>query len=226
MPATFGSVGIKVAAVHGGWLSHFRECSPFGNPKPSKLPQAGEAAIQPARAWRAVHSEASMRGLISTVTGLVLAFGTLPALAQQATKIGQHAAWGTYSYQAASGKVCYVLTVPTDKQPPTLDHGDIFFFVSQRPGQQVSYEPQFIASYSFQNESKVSVTVGGRTFTMFTKGKSAWVENAAEEPLLIAAMKSGADMKIGAKSGRGNPTSYVFSLKGISAALDSIKSCK
>ena len=149
-----------------------------------------------------------------------------PALAQQATKIGQHNAWGTYSYQATNGKVCYVLTVPTDKQPPTLDHGDMFFFVSQRPGQQVSYEPQFIAGYNFQENSKVTVSVGDKSFTMFTRGKSAWVENAAEEPVLIAAMKGGTDMKVQAKSGRGNATNYVFSLKGISAALSSIASCK
>ena len=149
-----------------------------------------------------------------------------PVLAQQATKIGQHNAWGTYSYQASGGKVCYVLTVPTDKQPPSLNHGDMFFFVSQRPGQQVSYEPQFIAGYNFQEGSKASVTVNGKSFSMFTKGKSAWVENAAEEPALIAAMRAGTDMQVSAKSGRGNPTKYVFSLKGISAALTSIASCK
>ena len=166
-----------------------------------------------------------MRGLIATISGLVLLAAT-PALAQQATKIGQHNAWGTYSYQAANGKVCYVLTVPTDKQPPTLDHGDMFFFVSQRPGQQVSYEPQFIAGYNFQENSKVTVSVGDKSFTMFNRGKSAWVENAAEEPVLIAAMKGGTDMKVQAKSGRGNATNYVFSLKGISAALSSIASCK
>ena len=89
-----------------------------------------------------------------------------------------------------------MLTVPTDKQPPTLDHGDMFFFVSQRPGQAVSFEPQFIAGYDFKEGSKVSVTVGDKKFSMFTKGKSAWVENAAEEPLLIAAMKAGSDMKV------------------------------
>jgi invasion protein IalB len=61
---------------------------------------------------------------------------------------------------------------------------------------------------------------------MFTRGKSAWVENAAEEPVLIAAMKTGTDMKVSAKSGRGNTTTYVFSLKGISAALSSIAKCK
>lgn len=167
-----------------------------------------------------------MRGLIILLSSLILTAGAAPALAQSATKIGQHNAWGTYSYQANNGKVCYVLTVPTDKQPATLDHGDIFFFVSQRPGQAVSYEPQFIASYDFQANSKVSVTVGDKSFSMFTRGKSAWVENAAEEPVLIAAMKSGADMKVAAKSGRGNPTNYTFSLKGISAALSSIASCK
>ena len=39
-------------------------------------------------------------------------------------------------------------------------------------------------------------------------------------------MKGGADLKVEAKSARGNPTSYTFSLKGISAALSSISSCK
>ena len=80
-----------------------------------------------------------MRGLIATVSSLVLVALTAPALAQTATKTGQHNAWGTYSYQAQNGKVCYVLTVPTDKKPTNLDHDDIFFFVSQKPGQNVSF---------------------------------------------------------------------------------------
>lgn len=166
-----------------------------------------------------------MRVLISLCTSLVLALAAGPALAQSAKKMGQHGQWGTYSYQATNGKVCYVLTVPTDKQPSSLDHGDMFFFVSQRPGQSVSYEPQFIAGYELKEGSKVAVTIGDKNFSMFTKGKSAWVENAAEEPLLIAAMKAGSDMKVQAQSGRGNPTNYVFSLRGISAALSSISSC-
>ncbi len=167
-----------------------------------------------------------MRGLISLVTSVMLMVAAGPALAQSAKKMGQHGQWGTYSYQAQNGKVCYVLTVPTDKQPTTLDHGDMFFFVSQRPGQAVSFEPQFIAGYMLKDGSKVQVTIGDKKFSMFTKGKSAWVENAAEEPLLIAAMKGGSDMKVQAQSGKGNPTSYSFSLKGISAALGSISSCK
>jgi hypothetical protein len=102
----------------------------------------------------------------------------------------------------------------------------MFFFVSQRPGQAVSFEPQFIAGYALREGSKVSVSIGSKDFTMFTKGKSAWVENAAEEPQLIAAMKGGSEMEVKATSGRGTKTSYSFSLKGITAALDSIAGCK
>lgn len=168
-----------------------------------------------------------MRGLTFAFVALAAATLAGPALAQSsATKIGQHNAWGTYSYTQNNAKVCYVLTVPTEAQPLTLDHGDMFFFVSQKPGQNVSFEPQFIAGYNFKENSKVQVKVGGKSFSMFTRGKSAWMENAAEEPVLIAAMKGGTDMQISAQSGRGNPTKYVFSLKGISAALDSIASCK
>ncbi|TYR31355.1 hypothetical protein FY036_13805 [Mesorhizobium microcysteis] len=167
-----------------------------------------------------------MRGTILSISCLAMMALATPALAQSATKIGQHNAWGTYSYDANNSKVCYVLTVPTEMQPPTLNHGDIFFFVSQKPGQNVSYEPQFIASYDFQTNSKVNVTVGDRSFSMFTRGKSAWMENAAEEPQLIAAMRAGADMKVQATSGRGNATNYTFSLRGITAALNSIQTCQ
>ncbi|MBN9070427.1 MAG: hypothetical protein J0H34_02270 [Rhizobiales bacterium] len=167
-----------------------------------------------------------MRGLITILAGMAVAAVATPVLAQSATKIGQYNAWGTYSYNANGGKVCYVLTVPTDKQPAKLDHGDIFFFVSQKPGQNVSYEPQFIASYNLQENSKVTVTIKNKTFSMFTRGKSAWMENAAQEPEFIAAMKGGTDMKVAAKSGKGNATAYTFSLKGISAALSSIAKCK
>ena len=169
-----------------------------------------------------------MRGLITIFSSLALVMLAGQAHAQSARKMAEHGDWATYSYQAQNGKVCYVLTVPkpNSMEPKNLDHGDMFFFVSQRPGQSISYEPQFIAGYTLREGSKVAVTIGEKKFSMFTKGKSAWVENAAEEPALIAAMKGGSDMRVQAQSGRGNATSYSFSLKGITAALTSISSCK
>lgn len=167
-----------------------------------------------------------MRAIRGTLLVLALAAMAVPAMAQPAARLSQHADWATYAYSADKGKVCYVLSAPTDKQPTSLNHGDVYFFVSQKPGQNVAFEPQFLAGYPFQTESKVIVAIDDKSFSLFTRGTSAWLENAAEEPALIAAMKAGSQMKVSAKSGRGNDTSYVFSLKGITAALDSIRSCK
>ncbi|OBZ94274.1 hypothetical protein ADU59_16410 [Pararhizobium polonicum] len=162
---------------------------------------------------------------LNLALALVLAFAGV-ASAQSPTRIQQFNAWGAYSYQAGAGKVCYVLSVPKEKSPANVDHGDIFFLVSQRPGQNISYEPQAMMGYPLQENSKVTVTIDAKNFVMFTKGNSAWVENAAEEPALVAAMKTGKAMSVAAKSRKGTPTAYSYSLSGISAALKQIETCK
>ncbi|WEZ82064.1 invasion associated locus B family protein [Rhizobium sp. 32-5/1] len=162
---------------------------------------------------------------LTTALAIVLSFASV-ASAQSPTRIQQFNAWGAYSYTAGAGKVCYVLSVPKEKSPANVDHGDIFFLVSQRPGQNISYEPQAMMGYPLQENSKVVVKIDERSFTLFTKGNSAWVENAAEEPALVAAMKSGKAMSVAAKSRKGTPTAYSYSLSGISAALKQIETCK
>jgi hypothetical protein len=57
-------------------------------------------------------------------------------------------------------------------------------------------------------------------FTLFSRGNSGWVENAAEEPQLVAAMKAGTSMTVKAISRRGTNTSYSYSLKGVTAASE------
>ncbi|MGV8937500.1 MAG: invasion associated locus B family protein [Allorhizobium sp.] len=163
----------------------------------------------------------------SIVTALTLTLAsTGMAAAQSPTRIEQFQAWGAYSYKASGGTVCYVLSVPTAKEPAAVNHGDIFFIVSQRPGQNISYEPQAMMGYALKESSKVNVTIDAKNFVMFVKETAAWVENAAEEPALVAAMKSGKAMTVKATSARGTATSYTYSLSGISAALKKIESCK
>ena len=156
---------------------------------------------------------------------LVLASAGI-ASAQTPTRIQQFKAWGAYSYKAGNGNVCYVLSVPTAKEPASVDHGDIFFIVSQRPGQNISYDPQAMMGYVMKENSKVTVTIDSKSFTLFTKERAAWVENAAEEPALVAAMKTGHKMTVKATSRKGTATSYSYSLQGISAALKQIERCK
>lgn len=168
-----------------------------------------------------------MRILISALITLALAMAALPASAQTAKRLKQFNDWATYTYQqSGASPICYVMSVPSTLEPSNLDHGNIFFSVSQRPDANVTYEPQFIASYNMQEKSKVSVKIGDREFTMFTRDNLAWLQNPAEAPDFVAAMRAGARMEVSAVSRRGNNTRYSFSLKGITAALESIRTCR
>lgn len=165
--------------------------------------------------------------IAAAATALLLL--TAAAAAQSApepTRIQQFDAWGAYSYASPTGKVCYVLSVPIKSEPAGVTHGDIFFLISQNPAQNLVLQPQAMMGYPLKPGSKVEVTVDKRSFSFFTSGDGAWVENAAEEPQLIAAMRAGTAMSIKAVSRRGTNTSYEYSLKGVTAALSKINDCK
>ena len=162
---------------------------------------------------------------IAFATGVMATVATA-AMAQTPQRIGQFNDWGAISYQSGNGKVCYAVSVPTSKQPTSVNHGDNFFVVTQRGSQNVTYEPQFIAGYALQENSKVTVTIDGKSFTFFAKDNTAWTENAAQDPALVAAMKAGSRMSVKAVSRRGTNTSYEYSLSGITAALNAIQSCR
>lgn len=147
------------------------------------------------------------------------------ASAQTPTRIDQFNAWGAYSYDSDNGKVCYILSAPTESEPGNVNHGDNYFLVTQQPGQNVAYEPQAVMGYPLSDSSEVTVTIDGREFTFYSQNNTAWVENAAEEPTLVEAMRGGQSMTVEAVSARGTNTRYAYSLSGVTAGLDSINDC-
>jgi len=160
------------------------------------------------------------------VSALATTAFVLPAQAQAPTRIKQHNAWGAYSHTGSNGKICYVLSVPTQKEPADRDHGDVFFMVAKHPGQNVDFEPQFTVGYPFADNSKVTLEIDGKKFSMFTKGSNAWMENPAEEPTVVAAMRAGSKMSVSGQSRRGTETRYAYSLSGVTASLKEIATCQ
>lgn len=163
---------------------------------------------------------------MAAISTAALGVSTVSAQAQTPTQIKQNKAWGAFSYQGSDGKVCYVLSIPTEKVPADVDHGDIFFMLAKHPGQNVRLEPQFTAGYNFREESKVELDIDGTKFSMFTRGQNAWLENPAEEATVVAAMKKGRAMKVTAISRRGTNTSYAYSLSGVTASIEDITNCQ
>lgn len=162
----------------------------------------------------------------STVA-LFLIASTASAVAQAPNRIGVFKDWAAYSYSDSRGKVCYAATQPKDSLPKGANRDPIFFMISTRPTEKVANEVSVLVGYPLKPDSKVSVAIGDKTFTLFTKEDGAWVENVSDEAVLVNAMKAGANMVIKGTSRRGTNTTDTYSLAGISAALDSVaKACK
>jgi hypothetical protein len=76
--------------------------------------------------------------------------------------------------------------------------------------------------YPLKPGSEATLEVGGTSFEMYTQGDGIWIKNAAEEDKMVDAMRKSADATVKGVSGKGTQTTDVFSLKGLSQALDKI----
>ncbi|MGQ7793065.1 invasion associated locus B family protein [Faunimonas sp. B44] len=159
------------------------------------------------------------RILLTLAAGLLT---TSAAFAQTPTSIGKFNDWSAWTYAGSKGKVCYIHSTPKTMRPQNLNHGDISFFIRRSPAEGIQSEANFVAGYPFRESSTATVDIDGQKFTLFTQGDSAWLLNASDEAKLLAAMKAGRSMTVTATSGRGNETSYSYSLSGVTAASDKI----
>ncbi|MGE0230969.1 MAG: invasion associated locus B family protein [Flavobacteriaceae bacterium] len=157
----------------------------------------------------------------------VVAIAAAPALAQTPEGIAQYKDWGVYVASTGSSKVCFALSKPRETKPEGVKRGDIYVFVTSRPGENVTNEVTIEIGYPFKEGGRAQAKIGDASFSLYTKGEKAWVENAAEEPGMVAAMRAGADMVVTGTSQRGTNTTDTYSLQGITDALNRVASeCK
>lgn len=172
------------------------------------------------------------RILLTAAFAIASVAGAFAQVAAKPTLVGTFNDWTMWSYDGSysgngQGKICYIYSEPEEMQPPRLAHGRVSFSVTTSPAQGVGNEANFVAGYTLQEQSSVTVEIDGKRFTMFTQGDSAWLLNKDEEPQLLAAMKAGRSMVVKARSRRGNETVYSYSLSGVTAASEKMSDeCK
>ncbi|HXG79859.1 MAG TPA: invasion associated locus B family protein [Methyloceanibacter sp.] len=150
---------------------------------------------------------------------LVWALSVTPGLAQEVTLLEKFGDWSAYA-ATGSPKVCFAVSKPKETTPKAVKRGPIFFYISRWPEDNVVNEVSVKMGYPFSPGAKTTVTIGGAKFELFTKDEGAFVEKPDMETKLVEAMKAGSTMKIQGKSSRGTNTSDVYSLKGLSEALE------
>jgi invasion protein IalB len=142
----------------------------------------------------------------------------------QPTLLGTYGEWGAYTASPGGKKICFALAKPgkSETVPANRSRDPAYLFVSSRPAEKVKDEVSIIIGYGFKPNSDATIELGGATYAMYTQGDGAWVKNAAEEPRLVEAMRKSSDLTIKGESSRGTATTDVYSLKGLTQALDKI----
>ena len=147
-----------------------------------------------------------------------------PALAQSAPKLaGTHGDWTVYTRGSGGDRICYVLSEAQTKSPTSVDHGDIYFMVSNWKNGAATEQPSFLAGYTLKSARAPKAQVGGTALSMFAADNEAFISESANERKLVSQMRAGSTMTVSAVSQRGTQTRYTFSLKGITAALRQAK---
>ena len=145
------------------------------------------------------------------------------------TLIGQYGTWGAYTATPAGRKVCFALAKPSSSKtnPPNRPRDPAYAFVSTRPAEKVVNEVSIMIGYALKPGSESSLEVGGASYAMYTQGDGLWIKNAAEEEQMVSAMRKSAEVTVKGVSAKGTETTDVFSLKGLSQALDRLaQDCK
>lgn len=144
-----------------------------------------------------------------------------PASAQD-KDLGTFRDWNAQAYSEGGGRVCNIWSNPKKEEGNYTRRGDVFAFVAHRPAEGRRNEISFQIGYTFKNGSELSAAIGGRTFSLFTEGGSAWLRSVEEDDAMVAAMKAGSTLVIRGTSSRGTATKDTFSLSGFTAAMRAI----
>lgn len=154
-----------------------------------------------------------------------------PAHAQPAKRagaepqlLGQFGAWGAYTAAPNGNKICFALAKPASSKtnPPNRPRDPSYAFISTRPSEKVSNEVSVMMGYPLKPGSEGSLSIGGADYAMYAKGDGIWIKNAAEESKLVDALRKGTDVTVKGVSGRGTETIDVYSLRGLTQALDRV----
>ena len=148
----------------------------------------------------------------------------MPVAAHAGAKLeGVFTDWSVYTKTESGERICYVIAKPTTKTPSSVNHGDVYFMVSNWKSGAAKEQPSLLTGYQLKPEIAPSAQVGRTKIPMFAAQNEAFIETGSDERKLVSNMRKGATMRVDAVSQRGTKTSYEFSLKGITAALRKAK---
>ena len=162
---------------------------------------------------------------LSALLAALSCFTFLPATATAQSDPqfrGEYTDWRVFTRETEAGRVCYALVRPSDSAPRSHEHGSVYFIVASWQSGSVEEQPNLLVGYDLRPSSPPRVRIGSSRFSMFVDNREGFMDDLEDEPRLIRSMRRGSSMRVEATSAEGTATSYEFSLRGVTAALQRV----
>ena len=176
--------------------------------------------------------------LATAATGAVAAKKKEPPAAP--AQVAVFGDWGVYVGGSGKRKICYLLDQP--KVAADSKRDKVYAFISDRPGEGVRNEVSFIMGGEIvgapapankpDTKTKLKAPkkpaaaiatpvalVGAESFDMAPKGADLWIQNPANEPKLIDAMRKASAIVVKATLTKGGAVADSYSLQGFDQAI-------
>ena len=158
--------------------------------------------------------------------GLAALFSlTGAASAQSVQLIGQFRDWSAYSASEGAGAVCFAMSKPSEVTPSPDGYTQAFLYLTHRPSENVANEINLVAGFEFAPDQPATLTVGGKSFDLFTQKDAAWLLDASQNDNLAGALRAGQSVVIEGTTDKGILVTETFSLSGATAASKAIGGC-
>ena len=156
-----------------------------------------------------------------------IALVSLPARAADNGLIDVFGDWSAFAVKLDGKPVCYIGSEPTKSEGDYTKRGNVVFLVTHRPASKAIGVINFQTGYTFKDGSEVDLSIGKKSYSLFTDNNDGWARDAKTDKAIIQAMIRGAMMIVKGTSSRGTLTTDTFSLKGFSTAYKAVsKACK
>lgn len=137
-----------------------------------------------------------------------LAALALPAAAKDS--LGVYSNWA--AFRDAKSPRCYAIAKPRSG-------GESFASIATWPKRKVRNQVHFRLPRAVGSKG-ANLSIGGRTFTLATKGRNAWAQNRQMDAAIVAAMRSASNMRISARDTDNRSFSQRYNLSGAATAID------
>lgn len=164
-----------------------------------------------------------------SLLALALTMGLSTASTSNAAdrSLGTFKVWSAMSFTEDDKTVCMMWSQPEKAEGDYKKRGEIFVFVTHRPGDSEMNKVSFETGYTFKESSEVRVTIDEKVYSLYTDGSTAWSYDTKNDSHMVNAMRAGKTMIMEGVSGRGTETRDTYSLGGFTAAHNAInKACK